>query len=49
VIKLRAVQWRRYVTCTEETNTKFWSENLKGRDGFEELFVGGRIILKPIL
>jgi hypothetical protein len=30
-------------------NTKFWSENLKGRDHSEDLGVGGRIILEWIL
>jgi hypothetical protein len=28
---------------------KFWLENLKGRDYFEDLGVGGRIILEWIL
>jgi hypothetical protein len=29
--------------------TKFWSENLKGREHLEELGVDGRIILEWIL
>jgi hypothetical protein len=32
-----------------EMLTKFWSENLKGRDHLEDLGVGGRIILEGIL
>jgi len=31
-----------------EINTKFWSENLKGRDHSEDLAVDGRIILECI-
>jgi hypothetical protein len=34
---------------THGGDTKFWSENLKGRDQSEELGVDGRIILKQIL
>jgi hypothetical protein len=32
-----------------DTHTKFWSENLKGRDHLEDLYVGGRGLLKWIL
>jgi hypothetical protein len=32
-----------------EMNTRFWSENLKGRDYLEDLGVGGKIILQRIL
>jgi hypothetical protein len=30
-------------------HTKFWSENLKGRDDLEDLGIDGRIILDQIL
>jgi hypothetical protein len=30
-------------------HTQFWSENLKGRDHFEDLDVDGRIVLEWIL
>jgi hypothetical protein len=30
-------------------HTKFWSENLKGRDNLEDLGIGRRIILECIL
>jgi hypothetical protein len=32
-----------------EIHTKFWSENLKGRDQSDDLGVDGRIILEWIL
>jgi hypothetical protein len=32
-----------------EMHTKFWSQNLKGRDHVEDLDVDGRIILQCIL
>jgi hypothetical protein len=34
---------------SERRNTKFWLENLKGRDHLEDLGVDKRIILKCIL
>jgi hypothetical protein len=34
---------------TSQKHTKFWSENLKGRDNLESLGVDGRIVLKWIL
>jgi hypothetical protein len=30
-------------------HTKFWSENLKGRDNLEDLGIDGRIILEWII
>jgi hypothetical protein len=33
----------------EMRNTKFWSENFKGRGHLEELGVGGRIMLDWLL
>jgi len=40
------MRWAGYVACMgREMYTKFWLENLKGRDHSEYLGVGGRIIL----
>jgi hypothetical protein len=43
VIRLRKMRWLGYVACMGEM--KFWSENPKGRDHFEDLGLDGRIIL----
>jgi hypothetical protein len=45
VMKSRKVSWARHVACMEikGLHTKFWSENLKGRDFLEDLDVNGRI------
>jgi hypothetical protein len=45
VIKSRRMRWIRHVAHMGEMYTKFWSENLKGRDHAEDLGVGGRIII----
>jgi hypothetical protein len=41
VIILRKMRWTGHVACMEEmrVNTKFWSENLKGRDHLGYLFI----------
>jgi hypothetical protein len=45
VIKSGRVRWVRDVACMgEKMHTKFWSENLKGRDLSEDLDVYMRIV-----
>jgi hypothetical protein len=39
----------KHVRQTSQEHTKFWPENLKGRDNLESLGLGGRIVLKCIL
>jgi hypothetical protein len=47
VIKLKTMRRARQVSRKGrwEMRTKFWSENLKGRDHSEDLGVDGRILL----
>jgi hypothetical protein len=51
VIKSRRMRWVEYVARMGEMKirTKFWSENLKGRDHSENVDIYKRIILKWIL
>jgi len=51
VIKSGKMKWRAHVARMEEMKkqTKFWSQNLKGKDHSEDLGVDGRIILEWIL
>jgi hypothetical protein len=35
--------------CVKEMHTRFWLENLKGRDHSEDLGIDGKIILEWIL
>jgi len=49
VIKSRRMSWRNHVYLTwerYESHTKFWSEDLKGRDHSEDLCVDGSKILE---
>jgi hypothetical protein len=49
-IKSKRMRWVGHAEWMEEMkNTKFWLENLKGRDRFEDLCIDGRIILEWIL
>jgi len=46
-MKSRKIRWAEYVARTREMrNTKFWSENLKGRSHSEDLGIDVREILK---
>jgi hypothetical protein len=49
VIKSRMMRWAGHVAQLGKMLTKFWSENLKGRDHSEDIGVGGRIILEGVL
>jgi hypothetical protein len=48
VIKSRRIRWAGYVACMGrgEVLTGFWFGGTKGRDHWEDLGVGGRIILR---
>jgi hypothetical protein len=48
VIQWRRMRWAGYVARSGKTinATKFWSENLKGKDHLEELGIDGSIILE---
>jgi hypothetical protein len=49
MMKLRRVRWARHVGLVGKMHTKFWSENLKGRDLLKYLGMGGKIIIEWIL
>jgi hypothetical protein len=50
VIKSRRKRWLEFLACTaRKLQAKCSSENLKGRDHFEDLGIYGRLILKWIL
>jgi hypothetical protein len=49
VIRSRRMRWMGHVARMGEIRTKFWSENLKGRDHTEDLGIDEKIIFRMVL